>query len=221
MKCRFCEKKYNNSDIVLCHEAACQNNPANIDKNQYDMYRQAQEFRFRPERSAHHSGTDRKKNFINIIKNCIAIGESALTIGCANTEEIQLLKNIGFKNAIGIDLCPNFPGIVKMDMHDIKYDNNSFDFILLSHSLEHAFDFKKVIQECDRVLKNGGYIAIEVPVNYIINDVDRIDFKNSETLIAHINNIMKITRVYAKDIKHKEKDNYCATDISRVIVRKI
>ena len=219
MKCKYCDIKYNNADIVHCHEAACISNPANVGKSPEELCRQAQVFRFRPERSAHHSGSERKQNFIRIVKRAITIQGSALTIGCANTEEIVMLKESGFNEVIGIDLCPNFDGIIKMDMHDLKYGVNRFDFILLSHSLEHAFLWEKVIFECGRVLKPGGYIAIEVPVNYRANDVDRIDFVTGEKLVKQINEVIKIERVYVKDIAHGEKNNFCATDISRVIVR--
>jgi SAM-dependent methyltransferase len=221
LKCRFCKAKFNNQDIGLCHEAACKKNPANHGKDDFDLYKQAQAFRFRPERSAHHSGSQRKANFIQLIKNAIPIKGAALTIGCANPEEIKLLKKAGFEKVTGIDLCPNFEGIIKMDMHCLDLGIWQFNFILMSHSLEHAYDWKKVIKECDKVLKPGGYIAIEVPVHYRINDVDRIDFMNAGGLIYNINETMEIERVYAKDIPHGEKDNFCATDISRVIVRKL
>lgn len=54
-----------------------------------------------------------------------------------------------------------------IDMHDINiFKNNSFDLAVSSHSLEHSFDYEKVIDELFRVLKNESILAIEVPVNY-------------------------------------------------------
>lgn len=221
MICKYCGQKFNNRDIGECHLKACKDDPRNKGIEDYELYKRAQQHRFRPERAAHHSGSERKENFLNIIKSKIGISGRTLSIGCANSEEIKLLHGIGFQEVIGIDLVPNFSDIIEMDMHSLNFATESFDFILMSHSLEHTYDFEKVIQECDKVLKIEGYMAFEVPVNYRVNDVDRIDFKNAESLFIEIGKYINCISIYGVDIKYGERNNFCATDVARLIIQKV
>jgi SAM-dependent methyltransferase len=55
---------------------------------------------------------------------------------------------------------------VKMDVHDIPFDKNSFDVIICNHVLEHVDDDKKVMQEFYRVMKKGGWGIFQVPIDY-------------------------------------------------------
>ncbi len=55
--------------------------------------------------------------------------------------------------------------MVKMDITDIQYSDNSFDVILCSHVLEHIMDDHKALSELFRVLKPGGrWTIIQVPI---------------------------------------------------------
>lgn len=51
------------------------------------------------------------------------------------------------------------PGILE----DYRFPNHSFDLITLMDVLEHTGNPKKVLKECNRILKPGGVIAINVP----------------------------------------------------------
>jgi len=54
--------------------------------------------------------------------------------------------------------------MVKMDLTDILFKNEYFDVILCSHVLEHIPDDAKAMSEMYRVLRPGGWAAIQVPV---------------------------------------------------------
>ena len=54
--------------------------------------------------------------------------------------------------------------MVKMDITDIQYPDNSFDVIYCSHVLEHVPDDRKAMSELRRVLKADGWALILVPV---------------------------------------------------------
>lgn len=54
--------------------------------------------------------------------------------------------------------------MVKMDICDIQYPDDSFDVIYCSHVLEHVQDDKKAIREFFRVLANGGWAILLVPI---------------------------------------------------------
>lgn len=52
---------------------------------------------------------------------------------------------------------------VKMDIHQIPFDNNTFDVVLCNHVLEHVRDDIQAMKEIQRVLKPGGYAILQIP----------------------------------------------------------
>lgn len=54
--------------------------------------------------------------------------------------------------------------MVKMDICDIQYPNNTFDLIYCSHVLEHVQDDRRAMREFWRVLKPEGRAIIMVPI---------------------------------------------------------
>lgn len=54
---------------------------------------------------------------------------------------------------------------IKMDVHDIPFDDNSFDVIMCNHVLEHVEDDHKVMGEFFRVMKKGGWGIFQVPID--------------------------------------------------------
>lgn len=61
---------------------------------------------------------------------------------------------------------------VKMDITDIQYPAETFDFIYCSHVLEHVDDDRKAIAEFHRVLKSAAIAIIMVPVSDQLNETD-------------------------------------------------
>ena len=47
----------------------------------------------------------------------------------------------------------------------MPFENNSFDFILCNHVLEHVYDDELAIIELRRVLKKNGMAILQVPLN--------------------------------------------------------
>jgi SAM-dependent methyltransferase len=54
--------------------------------------------------------------------------------------------------------------MVKMDIMDINYPDQSFDVIYCSHVLEHVRDDRKAMREFHRVLRNTGWAILLVPI---------------------------------------------------------
>jgi SAM-dependent methyltransferase len=50
------------------------------------------------------------------------------------------------------------------DLHDIPFEENSFDMILCNHVLEHVADDRRVMREILRVLRPGGFAILQVPL---------------------------------------------------------
>jgi len=55
--------------------------------------------------------------------------------------------------------------MVKMDVTNIQYPDESFDVIYCSHVLEHVLDDKQAIREFYRVLKSDGWAILLVPIS--------------------------------------------------------
>jgi len=53
---------------------------------------------------------------------------------------------------------------LKMDITDIKFPDDTFDFIYCSHVFEHVADDKKAMREFHRVLTPGGMAVLLVPI---------------------------------------------------------
>ena len=55
---------------------------------------------------------------------------------------------------------------VKMDVHEMPFEDQSFDVIFCNHVLEHVADDMKALSEMKRVLKPGGWAILQVPFFY-------------------------------------------------------
>ena len=76
-------------------------------------------------------------------------------------EKFKKLKNISYDT---IDLNSPLANI-KADICDLPLDDESYDFILCNHVLEHVINDKKAMQELYRVLKKDGIGIFQVPIN--------------------------------------------------------
>jgi SAM-dependent methyltransferase len=76
----------------------------------------------------------------------------------------RLFRNMKNLDYITADL--NSPlADVKMDLHDIPFEDNTFDIIFCNHVLEHVEDEMRCMSELHRVLKPGGWAILQSPVD--------------------------------------------------------
>lgn len=59
---------------------------------------------------------------------------------------------------------------VKMDVHDIPFEANTFDAAMCNHVMEHVTDDIKAMSEIYRVLKPGGWAIMQVPFFHPVPD---------------------------------------------------
>ena len=164
----------------------------------------------------------RKEYLVDLLVNNVVISKikKSLVVGCRDSYEIDLLQSKGINNVVGIDLQSNDKRIKIMDMHELKFKENVFDLVYCSHSLEHAYDYRIVIQEIARVLKNDGILLIEVPINYETRGSDLHDFQTYDNLITIVSDFVQIQEILlANDIKKGQNNNFCSTDIARLILK--
>lgn len=70
------------------------------------------------------------------------------------------VENIEYLSA---DLCDP-RAMVRMDITDIHYPDDTFDIVYCSHVLEHIPDDRKAMRELHRVLRPGGWAILQVPI---------------------------------------------------------
>jgi SAM-dependent methyltransferase len=61
------------------------------------------------------------------------------------------------------DLFPSDKSIQRVDLLDIPYGANYFDFVICNHVLEHVSDYRLALSEIRRVLKTNGYAILQTP----------------------------------------------------------
>ena len=69
-----------------------------------------------------------------------------------------------FKSYTTTDL--NSPIVdIKADICNLPFNDNSFDYILCNHVLEHIYDDEKAMKEIFRVLNKNGIAILQVPID--------------------------------------------------------
>jgi len=89
---------------------------------------------------------------------------------------------------------------VKMDIHEIPFEENTFDVIFCNHVLEHVADDITAMQEMRRVLKPGGWAILQVPFFYPLKEITYqndtiVDPKEREKHFGQDDHV----RMYGKD----------------------
>lgn len=96
------------------------------------------------------------------------------------------------------DLHPE-DDVLGMDVTDIHFPNNWFDFIICNHVLEHVDDDWKAMAELHRVLKPGGNAILQVPIARTlattVEDRTVTDHKERERRFGQFDHV----RLYGKD----------------------
>jgi SAM-dependent methyltransferase len=52
------------------------------------------------------------------------------------------------------------------DLHDIPFDDHSFEVVLCNHVMEHVEDYHQCMTELHRVMKPGGWAIMQVPIDH-------------------------------------------------------
>lgn len=93
--------------------------------------------------------------------------KTAICLGARTGQEVKALLDMG-KEAIGIDIVPFEPYTVSGDIHDLQYDDNTYDFVF-SNIFDHALYPDKFCQEMERVCSKNGIIMLRLQLG---SDVD-------------------------------------------------
>ncbi len=139
---------------------------------------------------------------IDLVKTLVELlklegDEKILDVGCGNGDALIAIRNEYNHRGMlyGLDIAEGileraveadrkagtsikfFPG----DARKLEFPDNYFDVVILKHVLHNVSGYPKAIQECRRILKDGGKLAI------VINGrKTRLIFKKLEPEIAKI-----------------------------------
>lgn len=91
----------------------------------------------------------------------------------------KIISNLSTREYICGDLFPSNDTITKIDITNIQFEDEHFDFIICNHVLEHIIDDLKAMSELYRVLKNNGFAILQTP--YSPNIKESIEDKNINT----------------------------------------
>jgi ubiquinone/menaquinone biosynthesis C-methylase UbiE len=111
-------------------------------------------------------------------------GKKVLMLGCGTGEESIMLKEFGALNIIGIDLSEESIRLAKEsypdcefivgDMHNLPFDDESFDFIYSSLAIHYSGTPEEVYKEIYRVLKHDGELLFSVghPLRWACEEIE-------------------------------------------------
>ena len=103
-------------------------------------------------------------NFSRLKSVGLKKNSKCLCLGARTGQEVVALNNLGY-NAIGIDIVPYEKANVFLgDIHNLDYENNSFDFAF-TNIFDHSIYPDKFVQETERVLKSGGLALFQLQLN--------------------------------------------------------
>jgi SAM-dependent methyltransferase len=114
-------------------------------------------------------GLDYILNFLKTYKK----GARILDISCGRGFLTKKIADLGF-DVCGADIyipknLPSAPNIkyIESDVCDLAFDDNSFDCVICSHTLEHVPDIQKAISQLRRVCKDKLIIVVPSQREYL------------------------------------------------------
>lgn len=125
------------------------------------------------------------------------VKSKCLCIGARTGQEVHALQKLGF-SAIGIDIVECEPLVEIGDMHNLKYSDNSFDFVF-SNILDHSLYPNKSITEIERVLKNNGHAFLQITVGEATDKYGVTEIKSEKDIIKLFK---KSEIIFNRSIKH-------------------
>ena len=90
--------------------------------------------------------------------------KNALCLGARTGQEVHVLREDYGLDAIGIDLVDTPPLVIEGDVHDLKFENESFNFIF-SNIFDHTLYPEKFVNEIKRVLSPNGICLLHLSVS--------------------------------------------------------
>lgn len=88
-----------------------------------------------------------------------------LIVGPRTEDDIFWAKSLGLRNVRGLDLFSYSDMIDVGDMHSTDYPSGHFDAVILGWVVSYSVEPARLIAECKRIAKPGGYIGFGIESN--------------------------------------------------------
>jgi SAM-dependent methyltransferase len=115
----------------------------------------------------------RRKLFARELSNAgVSPNGRVLDVGTSTGANLRMLRELGFRNAIGLDpsedavrICieKGRGPVLRGDVQALPFPSGSMDLVLATDVVEHVVDDLRALQEICRVLAPGGKALITVP----------------------------------------------------------
>jgi 2-polyprenyl-3-methyl-5-hydroxy-6-metoxy-1,4-benzoquinol methylase len=114
----------------------------------------------------------RRLRQIESVTGRLAPGTRVLDVGCGRGELLARLKHERACDCVGTDFNPDVVALVGRELgipvhqgmlQELELPAQSFDLITMTEYLEHEPQPRAVIERAQRLVKPGGFLAVEVP----------------------------------------------------------
>lgn len=144
-------------------------------------------------------------------------GKKVLMLGCGTGEETKLLKEYNAIDMVGIDLSETSIDIAKEtypeykfivgDMHNLPFEDESFDFVYSSLAIHYSSNPKEVYSEIYRVLKKDGFLLFSIghPLRW---STDKVFIDNKECMVIGYENSTTENKEFGNYNTFCKRDHY-------------
>lgn len=122
--------------------------------------------------SINRSTTERRLRALEKLMGPIAPGTRVCDVGCSHGELLYALKTQRQCQVLGVDIsAPMVARCAERGVQAIEgtllqaqLDTGAFDLVTMTEYLEHEGDPRRVLEECRRITRPGGHLALEIPL---------------------------------------------------------
>ena len=116
---------------------------------------------------------------------------------------------------------------IKMDVHQVPFEDETFDVIFCNHVMEHVDDFVLAMSELNRVLKKDGFAIIQSPQDYnranTYEDPSITDPKEREIHFLQNDHLRLFGRDYNHELEKggfKVKEDFFVQEMNPALVQR-
>jgi hypothetical protein len=133
-----------------------------------------------------------RMRFYRRFRHLVPLLPPGATIVCAGARtgtEVEVLRDLGFIRAYGIDLNPgpDNPLVRPGDFHALDNADSSVDLVY-SNSLDHVFDFDRFFADHVRAIKADAYVLYDLPVavSGMAGPAEAVSWEREDTLLPQM-----------------------------------
>ncbi len=138
----------------------------------YDQYLRLQREQFLSHEADEELWANGLRRFVRLAFEKVDPTVRVLDCACGDGVGLSELREMGFRDGVGVELASGKAAraralgfrVEEGDMHNLEFlDDCSFDAVLSSHTLEHAYEPARALAELRRVLVPGGLLCVALP----------------------------------------------------------